>query len=643
VSKSVRARQTSGTGGGGDRDAFGFRWRYALIVFVIALAFRAIYLFDASKRPDFRVFSMDQQYNLEWAQCIASGNWPAPYDRLQNAAFFRAPLYSYSMAGIFRLFGQSQLLIRILQIVIGSVSCVLAYAVAARCFAQTAGMLTGLLCALYWILAYFDAEFLMTVPLIFLALLGFILIFMAVERRSTALAGAGGLAFGLFGIARADILPFYPVLILWALRPAWQMGRKKAAWFLALLVIGCALPAALVTLRNKIVSGDTVVVASQGGVNFYIGNNPESNGMQAIVPHTRATWWGGFEDSIAIAEKDAGRKLTASDVSGYWYGRAFEYVRREPLDWTRLMIRKTIAFFGSVEVPNNDPYESKQDQFAVFRLVPMNFGVLFGLFLVSLPMMLWPRRFAGAQGAAISDMRQSFSRLIVLFVAVYSVTMIAFFVTGRYRVPLIPFIAIGSSLAIVTIFKLIKSRRIVMAAGMAMAALIFVSLLNVDVFGVRSATHAWVEFSEAQRKISSGDLDGAIATLEKIRTDRSMAVPEVYTSLARAYVLRGRPADMQEILAVAEDGLSRYPDTPELYWYAATVNMEGRRWKRASELIEHYLPYSPKDLAALRLAFFAALYDGRTGDAARHLATAEAIDNNSPLVADMRKSMKSVR
>jgi len=93
-------------------------------------------------------------------------------------------------------------------------------------------------------------------------------------------------------------------------------------------------------------------------------------------------------------------------------------------------------------------------------------------------------------------------------------------------------------------------------------------------------------------------------------------------------------------LEVAEEGLGRFPDTPELTWYAATVNMENRKWKRASELIESYLLHVPKDLPALRLAFFAALNDGRPQDARRHLAAAEDIDRNNSLVMDMRKAIE---
>ena len=47
----------------------------------------------------------------------------------------------------------------------------------------------------------------------------------------------------------------------------------------------CALiPIGGVTLYNATAGGDLVLIASQGGVNFYIGNNERSDGRTAIVP-----------------------------------------------------------------------------------------------------------------------------------------------------------------------------------------------------------------------------------------------------------------------------------------------------------------------------------------------------------------------
>ena len=91
-------------------------------------------MFEAAGKPDFNVFYMDQEYHLEWARALATGQWEPPHDQLRDAPFFRAPLYPYFLALLLDLGGGSTLGVRIVQVLIGSVSCVLAYAVAAKCF-----------------------------------------------------------------------------------------------------------------------------------------------------------------------------------------------------------------------------------------------------------------------------------------------------------------------------------------------------------------------------------------------------------------------------------------------------------------------------------------------------------------------------
>jgi len=49
-----------------------------------------------------------------------------------------------------------------------------------------------------------------------------------------------------------------------------------------LFAAGLVLPIIPVTLHNALVGHDFVPIASQGGVNFYIGNNPVADGYTAI-------------------------------------------------------------------------------------------------------------------------------------------------------------------------------------------------------------------------------------------------------------------------------------------------------------------------------------------------------------------------
>jgi 4-amino-4-deoxy-L-arabinose transferase-like glycosyltransferase len=641
---SVSGKTPQGTKGAG--SPYGFRWRHAVVIFLLALTFRAAYLSEAGQRPDFQVFYMDEEYNLGWAKSLATGVWTAPYDQLREAPYFRAPLYSHFLAGIFRLFGFNTVLARFIQILMGSVSCALAYAVATKCLGRRVGSVTGLICSLYWVLAYFDTQFLQPFLLVLLVLAGFLLAFTAAERRDTRLAGFAGLAFGLYAITRPEILVFFPFLAWWALRITRGAPGLKRRWFVAALAVGFLLPPAATTVRNGIVAHDWVIVASQGGVNFYIGNNPESNGVEAVVPGTHATWWGGYEDTRAIAERAADRSLKASEVSAYWFRKGFAFIRDDPVRWLGLTLKKAMLFVGNVELSNNEPYEARRNTYRSLRAVPLGFGLLLGLFVVALPG--WLRRRAGRvgelQAVAVrpdpqAALRRSYLVLILQFLGIYAVTTIAFFVTGRYRVPLVPLVAMGAAATIVTAYDYLRARRMAAFAVTAAVVIAVTGLLRVDWFGMRKATTGFAAYTDALDMLETGKTEAAIARLEAIRKAGSVQAPEVYISLARAYVTRSGPEDSRTVLEVAEEGLERYPDETELLWYASVGHVVFKEWDLARDRVERYLAEKPDDLRALHLGFTTAIAQGRLEDARAFFSRAEAVDSANPIVGNMRSHL----
>jgi 4-amino-4-deoxy-L-arabinose transferase-like glycosyltransferase len=513
---------------------------------------------------------MDEEYNLGWARCFASGEWPSPFDALRGEPYFRAPLYSYFVAGLLLLFQGDTLLVRGFQMLLGAISCALAYALATRCFGRRTGVVTGMLCAVYWVLIYFDGEFLLPVLLVFLLLSAFNLVHAAITRRNAWLAGAGGLTFGLYAITRPNILLFLPLLVVWT----WLLGRRwprRLAWaFLAAMVCGASLPPAVVTLRNRIVGHDWVLIASQGGMNFFIGNNPESNGMQAIVPGTRSTWWGGYEDVVSIAEEARGRRLRPSEVSSYWYGRGFAYIREHPGEWLRLLGQKVLAWIGDVEVPNNEAYGVRRREYRALS-IPLGFGVLFAGFLVSLPSQLRMARRARGGGDPEEAARGALVVLMLQFLLAYTLSFLAFFVTGRYRVALVPILAMGAAMTGVQVFDAFRRREILRGAASVVAVALLALLLHADVLEVRASAESFAAYNRAVEQLDLGKLDEGIATLERLMDSDTVYEPEFYGTLIRAYDRRGRPQDRSEIALVAEYALQFYPANPDLLWWAASA------------------------------------------------------------------------
>ena len=256
---------------------------------------------------------------------------------------------------------------------------------------------------------------------------------------------AAGVVWGLSTITRPNILVMAPVIFIWFWINGHEEGRWRHALKKSLLVgLGAALIVLPVTLRNRVVGGEWVLVATNGGVNFYIGNNPESDGTTAVVPGTRKSWKGGFDDTHRIVEKALGRAPTEVEVSDYWYGRALRWIVADPTEWGRLTFRKFRLFWSPYEIGNNQS----------IRLVAQLSPVMQFLFWLSFPVIA-----ALAGGGLFLERRRGKSWFLVLaFAGVYMGTVVAFFSNARYRLPVVPILILAASAGIVHLLEVLRNR-----------------------------------------------------------------------------------------------------------------------------------------------------------------------------------------
>ena len=97
-------------------------------IFAVALLVRLVHVWQIRAAPFFSVLMGDSHGYDEWAQRIAGGEW------LGHEVFYQAPLYPYLLGVIYAIAGRHLLLVRIVQVVIGSASCALLALAAARLF-----------------------------------------------------------------------------------------------------------------------------------------------------------------------------------------------------------------------------------------------------------------------------------------------------------------------------------------------------------------------------------------------------------------------------------------------------------------------------------------------------------------------------
>lgn len=501
----------------------------------LALAVRIANVLLMRASPIAEQPSMDALYHVQWAQAFAEGR------SFLDGPFFRAPLYPWLLGTVFKLFGDSLLIPRLLQAGLGALATALTFLAARRAFDATTGLLAAFLVATNWVLVYFDNEFLIPTLIVPLNLLALWLTLgvpapstgpsdepVRPASGSTVRAALAGAAWGLTCIARPNPLLFMPLACLWitASLGGVRRGWRAAAGFL----LGLALPILPLTVYNA-AQGDRVLIASQAGVNFWIGNNPQSDGSTAIVPGTRGGWWEGFEDSIAMAERAQGRPLRPSEVSSYWMGRSLSWFREAPAAALRHWLWKARLLVTDYELGNNQDVRFFATRYGVARYLPPGFGVFggFGLLLG-----------LAVVGLAVSARGGARRFPLWGFLAVYALGIVAFFVCSRFRAPLVPLLAIYAAAALTWLARNLVARKFTSLLALLPAVLVAWGSMRIP---------AQVETTDAngflQLSLSANQSDNVTEALEYARAavnaddDNRMALRQ----LGRVLIQTGRPQE----------------------------------------------------------------------------------------------------
>ncbi len=436
------------------------------LLFVAALVPRLVYLAELQRSPLEDFLSLDTRTHHLMGQRIADTGTTG------EDVFFRAPLYPYAVGLLYRLCGPERFAVRLVQALLGALTAPLTFLLGLRLLGRGGALAAALLTAGSWVMVYFGGELLITTILVPLDLLLLLLLTRCGpdRRPGKGILFAAGLVLGLSALARPNILIFLPAVMIWL---GWLVVAREAKSLLSrtflasllALVLGTVLMVAPVTVRNMVRGGDPVLIASQGGINFFLGNNDSANGRAAIAPcgwaeipdefrrrHTNSIWaheliW---VSGKYLAEKETGRgDLKPSEISSYWLRRAGAFIAGHPVQAVGLLARKTFYLLNAYEIPSNKDmvHFIRHNRLGTLNLLALGLPGRFPMGLL-LPLALL------GMGFALADWRRQL--LFLLFLASYSAGIILFFVNARYRVPLLPLVFIYAVLAV---GELVRRRR----------------------------------------------------------------------------------------------------------------------------------------------------------------------------------------
>jgi tetratricopeptide (TPR) repeat protein len=570
----------------GDNESWSRRdWALLAAVAAWAVALRLAFLALASGHPLFHTPIMDMSYHDAWARRIAGG------DFWGSEAFFRAPLYPYFLGLLYWLGHGSTLLARIVQGCVGGVSAALCFVLARELFDRRVGALAAFALGTIWTAVYFDVELLLVVLEVPLGLAFIYFTVRAIKSLKPAWGAAAGLALGLGAITRPNVLAVG--VVIWLAFVAWHRrrsveGLRKTPWrrILATLAVLYGVAAAFVVataVRNYVVAGEPIAVSWQGGVNLWIGNNPDADGMTAIAPGTYGDWWRGHYETIRMAEEAAGRTLSRAEIDHYYFGRTLAFARDDPGAALKLLARKAYVYTNAYEVANNFDLYYMKNKFWILKYDPVSLYVV--LPLAFFGAIAWARRWRRLAP-------------LYLFVIFYSASVVLFFVNARFRMPVVPYFCIFAAAAFYYLWDNVRNWR---GRGLVWRVVALAALFgycDADPFGVanRSSYESQAHYTMGSIYLTQGNLDAA--------EEEYLAALEVFPSTSGADALNdlGIIAAQRGDYTLAADYFRRSiaykPDYSKGYNNLGNLALEAGDVAGARRYYERALEVDPADARA---------------------------------------------
>ena len=384
----------------------------ALIIFFLALILRVITVIDMQAPTKGDPLSYDTL-----ARSII--------DRLEfsyvhgKPISWRPPLYPLFLAIIYSIGKYSYLLVGIFQAVIGSLTCVFIYWIAREFFVQTVAVIGGLIsaCYLYFVVS---TKFLMS-EVLFIFLFTFSIYYFIKGLRRSFLFRDIALAGFLLGLATLTrsitlLLPIFIFIFIFLSRRA-NLKILIRSFIIALIFF--LIPVSIWTTRNYLVHRSFILVSSNGGVNFFVGNTPDENGRYRVRGPSK-------KEILEIEGNES--KLEAAKVSKLYFKKALDYIFKHPKVVARLIVMK-FAFFWS-------PFDWYF--FGSKGVYNYHYGFIFPFSLL---------------GIFLCSRRWKEYGLLYLPVCYFTSISLLFHIEPRYRMPIDPFLIIFASYGLFHLFQ----------------------------------------------------------------------------------------------------------------------------------------------------------------------------------------------
>lgn len=578
---------------------------YSSIIIIFILTFLTRLFFILTMRNQalsiITRYTIDSFYYHNWALQIAQGNW------IGKEVFFLGPFYAYFLAIIYKL-GGSIFTVQVIQSVLTSLGCVFLYLITRKISSHRNGVIASIIYILSGILIFYTGALLYVEVNIFFSLALAYLLLLIQDRFSVKLLMLTGIVMGLLTIIRPEF-----ILLLLILIPYFIVKVKaKPVLQYILFTIFSLLVISIIPVRNYLISKDFVPFTAHSGVNFYYGNNPQTDGTWRPVYPLQQTHDITIEQLKYSSQRIDGQLVKPSVASNYWFKKGLGFIKENPIRYIKLLGRKFLLFINGYEIPNNFYFYQFKTDSVMLKISFVSFALILSCAII---------------GIAFSLKKWKDYYLIYSFIFVYLISSLVFYVLSRLRAPVMPFLIIFAILFINELWSKLKNGKfkqtliLIILAGLFYGTTQF-NLVNKKEFN----TQGYIQkgnIYQSVRKFSQA----ADAYNKALAIDPNNAITRY--SLLQSYISMNRPSEaaqeLQTIINLAQQN-------PQYQLYAhlaqARYNIAVRNFNDAAVEFEKAALLNPYDAEIHYLLGAVYITLGRNSQALKEIKKTLELDPN---------------
>ena len=345
----------------------------------------------------------------------------------------RTPIYPLFLSGIYFLFGHSYLAVRIMQSIIGSLTCIVIYLIGKKTVNKNVGFIAATISIFYPFFIYYTGYLLVETLFTFLLAVAVYWLITSIEKPDWKNLTLSGVFMGLAALCKPTAFAFIPFSVLGFLV---ILGIRKVSTYrnIGIFLLFFTITLSPWVIRNHIVFQRIIPATTQLGFALLDGSLLFDAEHQWRIEQE--------EQKNPILLK--GKELNEIEQNDYFTKEALKFIRNNPKYMMKLALRKFLKFWRLY--PHTESiytYKYSKTLLVLVSLLSYGLLLLFSIVGIIFSIRKW-RQFAFFYGLIVS----------------FTIIHLLFWSQIRYRLPIMPYMIVFAAFGLNFIIERMKSLRL---------------------------------------------------------------------------------------------------------------------------------------------------------------------------------------